>query len=91
PPGLDFAKTWATVTVTLRDGRTLEARCDRPRGRWDFPLSRAERLAKFHDCARRVLQPEKAEQVAAVVETIETVENAQELMLLLSVGSQERN
>ena len=91
PPGLDFAKTWATVTVTLRDGRTLEARCDRPRGRWDFPLSREERLAKFHDCARRVLQPEQAEQIAAVVEKIETVENAQELMVLLSTDGRGRN
>lgn len=87
PPGLDFAETWATVAVTLRDGQVWEARCDRPRGRWDFPLSRKERLAKFHDCARRVLQPERAEQAAAMVETIERVENVKELMSLLAADA----
>lgn len=85
--GLDCARTWVTLAVALKDGRLFHTRCDCPRGRWDFPLSREERLAKFHDCARRVLQPEQAEQVAAMVETIETVENAKEIMLLLSADS----
>jgi len=38
-----------------------------------------------------VLQPEQAEQVAAAVEKIETVENAQELMVLLSTDGRGRN
>ena len=39
----------------------------------------------------RPFQPEQAEQVAAAVEKIETVENAQELMVLLSTDGRGRN
>lgn len=91
PPALDFARTWVTLAVTFKDGRLFQGRCDRPRGRWDEPLTGEERLEKFHDCASRVLKPEKAEEVVAAVERIERIEDVQELMLLLSAGSQERN
>ncbi|MBI2986826.1 MAG: MmgE/PrpD family protein [Deltaproteobacteria bacterium] len=83
PPGLNFATTWATVAITLRDGQVLEARCDVPRGRWDNPLTREERLAKFHDCARRVLTPRKAEQVVQWVEEMDKLDSVTKFMPLL--------
>jgi aconitate decarboxylase len=86
PPGLNFAETWAIVEITLRDGRVLKARCDRPKGRWDAPLSREERLAKFHDCAKRVLKKPRRDRISEIVEGLESLENGADLMALLSTG-----
>lgn len=83
PPGLNFTKTWATVTITLKDGRVLETRCDAPRGRWDNPLTREERLLKFHDCAIRVVSSAEAEQAVEMVERLEQLEGIEPLMRLL--------
>ncbi|MBI4525601.1 MAG: MmgE/PrpD family protein [Deltaproteobacteria bacterium] len=83
PPGLDFAGTWATVTVTLEDGTVVSARCERPRGRWDNPLTREERMLKFYDCALRVLEQSEAQQVVDLVEKFEALQEITGLMSLL--------
>lgn len=83
PPGLDFANTWAEVTVTLDDGRRLSQKCIAPRGRWDRPLTRAERLSKFHDCARRRLSDSDIQRTVELVERIETLGDLSELMEIL--------
>lgn len=87
PEGLNFADTWATVKVSLNDGRVLQARCDCPSGRWDRPLQRDERLFKFHDCACRVLRKEDAGRVVELVERLEQLKDMTDLMSLLK-GSQ---
>jgi len=63
-----FQDCFAIVRVTLRDGRMLEQRCDRPRGMWGVPLSREERLAKFRDCCEGALD---AAAMEAVIERVD--------------------
>ncbi|MEM9683169.1 MAG: MmgE/PrpD family protein, partial [Pseudomonadota bacterium] len=67
-----FQDCFAIVRVTLKDGRTVERRCDRPRGMWGVPLTRDERLTKFRDCCEGALD------VAAIDEVIERVEDLRE-------------
>lgn len=67
-----FQDCFAIVRVTLKDGRTIERRCDRPRGMWGVPLTREERLTKFRDCCEGALD------LAAIDEVIERVEDLRE-------------
>jgi len=53
--------TQARVRVTLSDGRTLERAANGARGYPSRPLSRAERDAKFLDCAARCVSTSTAE------------------------------
>ncbi len=86
PPGLDFANTWAEVTVELADGRRVTERCVAPRGRWDRPLTRDERLAKFHDCAQRRLPRSQADWVVGRVEHVEELAPADLAELMTVIG-----
>jgi 2-methylcitrate dehydratase PrpD len=43
------------VTISLKDGRSFEARQAIPKGDAANPLNDAERLAKFEDCCRGFL------------------------------------
>ncbi len=83
PEGLNFAQTWAETKITLKDGRMFQARCDRPRGRWDNPLTREERLFKFHDCAQQLLNTKDASRVNELVERLERLKNITELTSIL--------
>src|SRR4030095_7975756 len=47
----DFEAMWVEVTAHTRDGRAATERCDRPRGIWGNPLTRAARLATFRTTA----------------------------------------
>ena len=87
PGGMNWPETWATVTVRLKGGRTLYARCDKPKGRGDQPLSQEEHLAKFLDCAQRVLSPERIDRVLGLIERLDHLEDASELCSALSVES----
>jgi aconitate decarboxylase len=78
-----FQDCFAIVRVTLRDGRMLEKRCDRPRGMWGVPLSRDERLAKFRDCCEGALGDDDIEAVIAQVEGLGAAETVAPLMDLV--------
>lgn len=70
-PELDarYPRQWPCwVEVRTRDGRTLRARVDHPRGDPENPLSREERVAKVRDLAGDVLP---ADCLAAAVATVE--------------------
>ncbi|HEY8369427.1 MAG TPA: MmgE/PrpD family protein [Thermodesulfobacteriota bacterium] len=79
----DFNETWAAVRVHTRDGRVLEARCDKPRGLWGVPLSREERLAKFRDCVAPALPAERVEEVIALVDRLAELDHIGRLMDVL--------
>lgn len=83
PPSMIWPETWASVTVRLKDGTTLQARCDKPVGRGDRPMTRAEHLAKFTDCAKRVISTEQIEQMVGQVDRLEQLDNVAGLLSCL--------
>lgn len=83
-PG-QLEKMWVEATVTLNDGRTLNARCNGPKGFWGLPpLEREEHLVKVRGCLRTRLSQEDTERCIELVETLETLDAAavQELIAL---------
>lgn len=76
----------AQVTVTLKDGTRLDGECDR--NLWDDPRAaspdkRAQLVAKFMDCAMRVLSREQSERVLAAVDGLENETGIARLMALV--------
>jgi 2-methylcitrate dehydratase PrpD len=84
PP--DFDRMHAIVTVTLRNGQRLSKRMERLSGWIGQPLTRAQRLQKFHSCARRVLNVRAADRVVELVEQLEELHDMQEIMDLVRSG-----
>jgi 2-methylcitrate dehydratase PrpD len=80
---VDFSAMHADVTVRLRNGTTLSKRVKELSGFVGFPLSREQRVAKFHGCARRVIPRASAERVLDLVETLERQDNVAEIMDLV--------
>jgi aconitate decarboxylase len=79
----NFEEMWMEVTVTTRDGRTLSARCDRPRGIWGNPLTREERLTKFRNTAGVLLAAPQVEQAQTLIEKLETLPTLRDLIAVL--------
>jgi len=79
----DFDLMHIDMTVTLNDSRVLKQRVDKLSGWIGSPLTREQRLKKFHSCARRVLSPDKAERIVALVEDLEQLQDVSELMTLV--------
>jgi aconitate decarboxylase len=82
----DFDAMHSVVTVTLRDGRQLSQRIDKLSGWLGSPLTRDQRLKKFHTCARRVIAHPAAERVVELVEYLETLSDVREIMDLVRAG-----
>jgi len=76
----DFDRMHAIVTVRLRDGRRHTHRVDRLSGWIGQPLTREQRLKKFHSCARRVLDANAANRVVALVDDLDRLESVKEIM-----------
>ena len=89
PSGLNFAETWATLTITLSSGEVISTRCERPRGRWDNPLTTEERHAKFAKCAARVLEAPVVHEIISLIERFDDQENLIQLTSLLRTSGRE--
>jgi len=76
----DFDRMHAVVTVMLKDRTRLSKRVGKLSGWIGEPLTREQRLKKFHSCARRVLDAPSAERVVELVERLEELENVTEIM-----------
>ena len=76
----DFDRMHAVVTVTTRGGRTLSKKVDRLSGWIGYPLTRDERLAKFHSCARRILPGSAADRIVELADGLDALENVREIM-----------
>jgi aconitate decarboxylase len=76
----DFDRMHVVVTATLKDGRSVSKKIDRLSGWIGYPLTREQRLKKFHSCARRVLEPVAAERIVERVEKLDTLANVREIM-----------
>jgi len=79
----DFDLMHIDMTVTLTDGRVLKQRVDKLSGWIGSPLTREQRLKKFHACARRVISSDAASSVSVFVENLEQQPNIGALMTLL--------
>ncbi|MDN5346902.1 MAG: hypothetical protein PWP65_466 [Clostridia bacterium] len=63
----------ALVKVHLRDGRELSRLVEQPRGSPTEPLGREDFIAKYRDCAERVLPAEKVESSLGLILNLEEV------------------
>jgi len=87
PSGLNFAETWAILSITLSSGEVVTTRCERPRGRWDNPLTEEERYAKFTKCAARVLEESVIREIISLTERFGDLDNLFQLTSLLRTTS----
>ncbi len=78
----DIADTYAVVRVMTKDGRMLEERCDVPRGFPGLPLTRDERLGKFHDCVAARLAPAARNRLILLIEHLDDCKDIAELMTI---------
>jgi aconitate decarboxylase len=76
----DFDRMHAIVTVTLKNGKQHSKRVERLSGWIGQPLTRDQRIRKFHSCARRVLDARAADRVVELVEHLEELEDVREIM-----------
>jgi aconitate decarboxylase len=79
----DFDRMHAIVSVTLKSGELYSQRVDRLSGWVGSPLTREQRLKKFHSCARRVLDQGSTNRVVELVERLDELDNVAELMDLV--------
>ena len=79
----DFDLMHIDMTVTLTDRRVFTKRVDKLSGWIGLPLTREQRLKKFHSCARRVLSKDAADSIVAFVEDLEQKQGITELMTLV--------
>ena len=78
PP--DFDQMHTIVNVWLKDGQQLSKRVDKLSGWIGLPLTREQRLKKFFGCVRRTLDDKKAQRMLELVEQLETLTDATEIM-----------
>lgn len=83
----DFDQMHVMTTVRLTDGRQFVKRVDKLTGWIGSPLTREQRLKKFHSCAKRVLDKSAADRIVALVENLEALSQVGELMALLRTGN----
>jgi 2-methylcitrate dehydratase PrpD len=81
---LDFANTWARVTVKTKTGERFTELVERPPGGPGSPLPWEDRVAKFRDCAARAVSPEVSMQVERLLENFENLSSVRPLMDLLA-------
>lgn len=79
----DFDRMHTVVTVTMKTGERYTSRVERLSGWIGNPLTREQRVKKFHSCARRVLDDRAAERVIELVESLDGLTDIDELMGLV--------
>jgi 2-methylcitrate dehydratase PrpD len=79
--------TPAAVTVQFRDGLTVHARVDYPKGHPRNPMTEAEFAAKTTDCATFAARPLAADTAARLIATVGKLETLPDISELLRVMS----
>jgi aconitate decarboxylase len=79
----DFDRMHAVVTVTLKTGECFSNKVERLSGWVGNPLTREQRMKKFHTCARRVLDAGAAQRVVELVERLDTLHDVTGIMDLV--------
>jgi len=70
----------APVTITMKDGRKFTRTVEKVRGSPGNPMTRDELVGKYRSCASRVLTGERLERSVAVLETLDMMPAAKDLM-----------
>jgi 2-methylcitrate dehydratase PrpD len=74
----------AEVIITMKDGKKMARRINSLVGRGgDYPLTSEELWEKFYDCAKRVLPKQDVPPLFERLESLEKVENVQQITRLL--------
>jgi|694.fasta_scaffold130757_1 2-methylcitrate dehydratase PrpD len=73
-----------TIAILLKDGRTLTRDCRMARGDPSDPLGRDELRTRFLNCADQVIHPHAATKAADLLEGLERLTDASQLMTLLA-------
>ena len=81
PEGPESGATLATAL--LKDGRTASAECSAFSGSAANPMSREQRLEKARDCFARALSESDTERALEMLENLERVDDAAQLMSVL--------
>ncbi|MFH1604304.1 MAG: MmgE/PrpD family protein [Pseudomonadota bacterium] len=68
------------VTITMKDGRKFTKRVDKVRGSPGNPMTRDELVAKYRDCASRVLKGDRLERSIAALENLDKLATAKDLI-----------
>ena len=83
PSVSDIEEMWSKATIHLKDGRVLEKTVHRPTGIWGDPLPREVLLAKYEDCAKRVLDTADRALVVEMLEHLDELPDIRGLMGIL--------
>ncbi len=79
-----YDEKWPSIVeVTLKDGRMLSTRRDLPKGEPEFPCSSEDIKAKFMSLACDAVSVERAEEIWEMIDTLENVNDVNELTKLL--------
>lgn len=79
-----YDQKWPSIVeVTLKNGNTLSARCDLPKGEPEFPATDEELKEKFRSLASDAITEEKVEKVIDMIAHLEAVDDINELTALL--------
>lgn len=84
-PNDEASRRRTPVTITMRNGQTFTRTVEKVRGSPGNPMTRDELLGKFRGCASRILKGERLEQSIAMLETLETVPAAKDLVAALTL------
>jgi 2-methylcitrate dehydratase PrpD len=76
----------ARVQVTLRNGKVLEERIDRPQGGFDSPYPEETLLQKFRRLALTVIPGDLVGELEEKIAALRGLENVRDLSLLLQGG-----
>jgi 2-methylcitrate dehydratase PrpD len=79
----DFDRMHTVVTIKMKNGTHHSQRVARLSGWIGQPLTREQRLAKFHSCARRVIDRTAAGRIVDLVERLDTLGDIRQIMELV--------
>lgn len=84
-PNDEASRRRTPVTITMRNGKTFTKTVEKVRGSPGNPMTRDELVGKYRSCASRVIKGERLDQSIAMLETLETVPAAKDLMGALTL------
>ena len=89
PEGPESGATQATAL--LKNGSAVSAECAAFRGSAANPMSRDERLIKLHDCFNQAMSGADTQRTIEMLEDLENVADAADLMAILGQVAAQRN